>query len=186
MILSVVDISHDREAVEQLLHSATHDGLTGLLARTAFQHELEGALRRVRDGRPGLGLVFVDVDDFKDVNDRHGHAAGDAALAAIASRMADAVRPGDVAGRFGGDEFVVLLTRVHDLDEVASIAGRIQRGCTGSVAFGDEEIPVSVSVGAAYIPGEASPAAALEAADEAMYRAKGSGKSTVATVTVGA
>lgn len=108
-----------------LEHTASHDGLTGLANRSRLNQRLESAMGRLAPGSPGVALVFVDLDDFKPINDRHGHAVGDAVLVEVARRLTDAVLGSDTVCRLGGDEFVVLSLNVANDLEAAAIRRRV-------------------------------------------------------------
>lgn len=174
----VLDITERRMLEDQLTHRASHDPLTGLPNRMCVGEQLTRLLSR-RAPAPDVGVMFVDVDDFKDVNDRHGHAAGDAVLEAVAERLPQVVRPSDITGRWGGDEFVLLVDDVTGA-QVAELAARVDQAMQAPVTIGPLAIPVGVSVGATIArPGE-GPDAVLERADSAMYarkrrRAEGNG-----------
>jgi diguanylate cyclase (GGDEF)-like protein/PAS domain S-box-containing protein len=161
-------------AAERLLHRrATTDGLTGLPNRDQFVTELEDAL-----ARPGaaVGVLFIDLDRFKLVNDSHGHSAGDALLAEVARRMADAVRPDDLVARFGGDEFTVLCRGIRDTAVAERIVQRLRDALTTPVAVGETEVHVRLSVGLT-LGGEHDTADdLLSRSDAAMYEAKRAGR----------
>jgi diguanylate cyclase (GGDEF)-like protein/PAS domain S-box-containing protein len=123
LVLNTRDVSDRKELEAQLVHQAFHDGLTGLANRTLFTERVEHALARAAPG--DLAVLFIDLDDFKHVNDSLGHAAGDQLLVAAARRLQGCLRPTDVAARLGGDEFAVLLERVTDADGAATVAGRV-------------------------------------------------------------
>jgi diguanylate cyclase (GGDEF)-like protein len=162
-------------------HEAFHDPLTGLANRTLLADRLGQAL--ARSGRGGTTAVLVvDLDGFKHVNDTHGHAAGDAVLAAVAARLAAAVRPADTVARVGGDEFVVLC---QDLGEAAArvLAARIEAVVGAPHTVAGVEHVLAASIGIAQVADVATtPERLLAAADEAAYRAKaqGGGRSVVA------
>lgn len=168
----------DRKRLEaQLLHDALHDPLTGLANRVLFRDHLERALAWRRRSRSGVALLFLDLDDFKEVNDSFGHAAGDRVLVEVARRLSETVRAEDVAARQGGDEFTVLLARVRGPDEAAASAARLIEELERPIDLGDHMIKVGVSIGIA-MGSEAGPIAddLLAYADAAMYAAKAAGK----------
>lgn len=169
----------DRDARrDQLRHVAEHDALTGLLNRRAFVARVVGhiAERRVVDDPDDIVVLFCDLDRFEAVNDRHGHAAGDAVLMAAAARIRSCPREGDVVGRWGGDEFTVLLRGSPGAETVAELSGRITSAFDGPIALGPTTFDVGVSVGSSRAPvATADPSDLLRAADESMYRRKGAG-----------
>ena len=173
----LVDIT-DRKRIEaQLLHDALHDPLTGLANRVLLRDHIERALARLARGREQVALMFVDLDDFKRVNDSYGHAAGDQILVAIADRLSAAVRAGDVVGRQSGDEFAVLLPGVRTVDEATATAERLLGELRRPIMLGARSVIVGGSIGIALA---SDPAAAADEvmiqADGAMYAAKAMGK----------
>jgi diguanylate cyclase (GGDEF)-like protein/PAS domain S-box-containing protein len=168
----IVDVTARREAEVVLARQATHDALTGLPNRRLFLELLRAALRRLDRERGTVAVLFIDVDRFKQVNDLHGHAAGDDLLMRISRILADAVRPSDVTARHGGDEFTVLLDHLDDEGEAAVIAERI----LSALRAGTPGTPLDVSIGVAATTDPAMPPETLVAhADAAMYRAKSRG-----------
>lgn len=163
----VMDITERRMLEEQLTHRAFHDDLTGLPNRMCVSEQLDRLLSR-RAPAPQLGVMFVDVDNFKTVNDVHGHAAGDAVLQAVANRLPQVVRPSDVTGRWGGDEFVLLVDDVTE-GQVLALAERVNRVMAPPVDVGDARIQPSVSVGATVAHVGERAAGVLDRADAAMY-----------------
>jgi diguanylate cyclase (GGDEF)-like protein/PAS domain S-box-containing protein len=155
---------------ERMRHQAVHDPLTGLPNRTLLRDRLEHALAKREAG--STGLLFVDLDNFKDVNDAHGHAAGDAVLVEVARRLCATVRPADTVARLGGDEFVVVCEAV-DREAVAALGGRLQEAIQALLLAADAEHRLTASIGCAL--GERDPDELLAAADAAAYEAKGRG-----------
>jgi diguanylate cyclase (GGDEF)-like protein/PAS domain S-box-containing protein len=178
----LIDITDRKRLESKLIHDALHDPLTGLANRVLLRDHLERAL--ARQGRSGgtVALLFVDLDDFKRINDSYGHAAGDQILAQVAARLVGAVRADDVVGRQSGDEFAVLLNQVHGEDEAIASAERILGELRRPIQLGAWSIVVGGSIGIALTSergGLESGAAAeelLTQADAAMYAAKASGK----------
>jgi diguanylate cyclase (GGDEF)-like protein/PAS domain S-box-containing protein len=125
IVLNGRDVSERKAFEEQLAHQAFHDPVTELANRALFADRVQHSIRRSSRGGPSIGVVFIDLDDFKTVNDSLGHAAGDKVLQEVARRLQDTMRPVDTVARFGGDEFAVLLDEVRDSAEAATIAGRI-------------------------------------------------------------
>jgi len=168
----------DRKAVETALaHQAFHDALTGLANKALFVDRMSHALQRgERDATP-IGVLFVDLDDFKTVNDALGHATGDELLAAVAARFVSVVRAGDTVARFGGDDFAVLLESGDMPDTAVNMAARLAEVLQDPFRIGDAEVTVRASVGAAIgYPRNATSDNLLRDADLAMYLAKRNGK----------
>jgi diguanylate cyclase (GGDEF)-like protein/PAS domain S-box-containing protein len=175
-----LDISERKQAEEQLSWQAQHDALTGLPNRALFVQRLEGALDRRREGGGGrVAVLFVDLDNFKVVNDSLGHGVGDQLLEAVARRLRDVLRPQDVIARFGGDEFTVLLSDVHDEAHALRVADRLAGSLRGPMVINGDQRFITASVGLSMALDDAEepdPAAMLRDADAAMYRAKELGK----------
>ena len=168
--------------VEQLRHRAFHDPLTGLPNRALFRDRLAHALERsARDPDARYAVLFLDLDDFKRVNDRFGHDRGDDVLRTVAERLGAGLRRGDTAARLGGDEFTVLLEDAVDLDEVRATADRLALRVGRPIGEGDEEVVIGVSIGIALSP-EAGTTVdeLLTNSDAAMYLAKAAGKGRAA------
>ena len=158
-------------------HAAVHDPLTGLPNRVLFNDRLEHGLAQARRHGWSLAVMFIDLNDFKKINDTYGHDAGDSVLKTIASRLTQRVRDDDTVSRHGGDEFLYLLTAVNDEEDLPAIAEKIlasiQEPC--SVDIGDATIHSSTgaSIGIAIFPKNGSTAEILiQGADKAMYQAK--------------
>jgi diguanylate cyclase (GGDEF)-like protein len=162
-----------RALQDQLHHQAYHDPLTDLPNRTLFMESLREQL--ARDGG-GVAVLFIDVDDFKIVNDSLGHQVGDALLVSVARRLRHSVRPQDVVARLGGDEFAVLLPAAHDREQAQRVASRILTAFEAPVRAGEELVSVKLSLGIADGRGGADDFGIVRAADVAMYQAKAKGK----------
>ncbi|MBV9100642.1 MAG: EAL domain-containing protein [Candidatus Dormibacteraeota bacterium] len=163
----------------RLKHQAFHDPLTGLANRALFTDRLQHALTRRDRLQDSLAVVFLDLDDFKMINDSLGHAAGDELLVNVAGRLQTVLRPSDTAARFGGDEFAILLEEVGPGYDVIGVAERIVAVLHPHFMIGGREIAVHASLGVA--TGDSGPMPAeelLRRADVAMYRAKMKGKGT--------
>ena len=170
-VAALEDITTRRAAEHELSFQATHDALTGLPDRLLLRDRLAQGIARLDRHDATLGVLFIDLDGFKAVNDEHGHAVGDAVLAQVAARIAGAVRPGDTAARVGGDEFVVV---ADDVDEARSlaIADRVVGAVAGPIGVDEIEVTLGASIGVTLAgPGEAVDDV-LNRADQAMYRAK--------------
>ncbi len=178
------DITAVRKAEEQLKHLAHYDQLTGLPNRLLAMDRLEHAMERCSRSQGRVGVLFVDLDHFKTVNDSLGHNVGDDLLRAIAQRMREAVRGGDTVGRLGGDEFMVVLEEVADLSEVTGIARKLIAALAQPVAVAGHELKVSASIGISLYPDDGwSRDTLLRAADTAMYAAKERGRNRCAFYT---
>lgn len=175
-------------AREGMRFKATHDPLTSLWNRGAIVAHLEAEMNCVQQGGGSLSVLLCDVDHFKLFNDRHGHLVGDAVLREIAYRLAAAVKPGDLVGRYGGEEFLVLL-RDCDEQSIAQSADRVRLGvCSYPIAMGGEQLPLSVSIGAMNIEGSSNCddiQKVLSQVDAALYRAKMEGRNQVIISTPG-
>jgi diguanylate cyclase (GGDEF)-like protein/PAS domain S-box-containing protein len=166
-----------RQRTEQRMrHEALHDPLTGLANRTLLRDRLEHAIARSERERGATAVLFIDLDNFKAVNDSHGHATGDAVLVESARRLHGAVRPGDTVARIGGDEFVALCEDV-DADSALAVAHRLQDALRPSFTAGGVEHQLSASIGVAL--GDRDPDRLLGDADAASYRAKAAGRGRV-------
>ncbi|PRY31924.1 putative bifunctional diguanylate cyclase/phosphodiesterase [Pseudosporangium ferrugineum] len=176
VVLSSRVIDRRRRLEDELRRRATHDPLTGLANRALTADRLNAALARV-DAPDHVGLLFCDLDKFKDVNDRLGHDAGDQLLVQAADRLRGCMRQGDLLARFGGDEFVVLLDGVTDLDDVRAAGDRVVEAMEVPFPLLDERVEISASVGGVLgVRGHADPATMLRDADAAMYAAKHAGR----------
>lgn len=170
----------DRELIQQQLeYEATHDGLTKLANRRAVLAHLDGAIARADRSTTHAAVFFVDLDDFKSVNDSHGHYLGDNVLQTIAERLLTTVRAGDLAGRLGGDEFVVVAEPVFDVEEAIQIGDRIRRAINKPIVVDGTTITPDASIGVGLSSGDLNADEILRDADLAVYRAKGAGKSRV-------
>ncbi|HEY7400162.1 MAG TPA: sensor domain-containing diguanylate cyclase [Actinomycetota bacterium] len=174
------DITASKEAELRMQHMAYHDSLTGLPNRAMFEEHLELALARARRNDLAVAVLFLDLDDFKPVNDTHGHATGDAVLRQVGARLSGAVRDTDLVARQGGDEFLVLvadLARGDGRATAASMASRVVEHLDHELAVPFRlrvgEIALRASIGWAVYPFEGNDAASiLRRADEAMYERK--------------
>jgi diguanylate cyclase (GGDEF)-like protein/PAS domain S-box-containing protein len=187
--VAIFEINRDitaRKAVEQqLAWLAMHDDATGLPNRHLFLDRIESALASARRHQATIAVLFIDLDDFKPVNDTLGHAAGDALLAGVARRIEGCLRGEDTAARIGGDEFAVLLREVHDLAGAMLVADRLRAALATPFAILEGvTVHISSSIGLALSdagqPGT-TPEGLLRRADDAMYQAKRGGKNRIAS-----
>ncbi len=159
---------------EQLRHRAEHDTLTGLANRALFSQRVSDAVNA--ELRPdSVAVLYLDLDDFKSINDTFGHEAGDELLIEVSERLRKCLRPGDLAARLGGDEFAVILTDVSDPEQPIRVAERILDACRAPIRIADRDIVVRTSIGVA-LSGGISASDLIRNADVAMYRAKHSSK----------
>jgi diguanylate cyclase (GGDEF)-like protein/PAS domain S-box-containing protein len=180
IVLNIRDVSERKAFQAELEHQAFHDTLTGLPNRALFRNRVEHALASQRRSGSPVTVLFLDLDDFKVVNDSLGHAAGDEVLREVAKRIDDCMRPVDSAARLGGDEFAVMIQDVENELRAVEIAQRLMAGLAAPVSLPGRAVSIAVSVGIALSDqGAASPRDAeelLRNADAAMYMAKESGK----------
>lgn len=171
------DVTERQRYQEQIAHRATHDDLTGLPNRTLLLDRLQQAIAAaIRFGR-GVGVVFVDVDDFKVINDSLGHSAGDLALRTVATRLVACVRDADTVGRFGGDEFVLVISEQDDSSGVLRVIERITSAFAEPLGIGGALYYLSCSIGYCFYPQHGNDAETLLMhADSAMYQAKQAGR----------
>jgi diguanylate cyclase (GGDEF)-like protein/PAS domain S-box-containing protein len=167
--------------LQEAHHRALHDPLTGLPNRRQLEESLLAAIARAGEQRHRVGLLFCDVNDFKNVNDTLGHAAGDRVLEHVARMLSQAVRDADIVTRYSGDEFVVLIPRLGHAGELAAVAERVRNCLAGAVTVAAAELRLGMSVGVAdtAVPADSDGAghrelatALLIAADHDMYRVK--------------
>jgi diguanylate cyclase (GGDEF)-like protein/PAS domain S-box-containing protein len=175
---SLTDITERKLSEERLLHDALHDSLTGLPNRALFMDRLGHALERAkRHPEFSFAVIFIDLDRFKMVNDSFGHAAGDALLAEVATRLCECLRAGDTVARLGGDEFTVLVEDLDDVGDATATAERIQARFARPFDLGGHEVFASASVGVALNAiGYDRPEDILRDANTAMHRAKSQGR----------
>ncbi len=175
-MIQVVDVTAEREAQEQLSYQAFHDSLTGLRNRAWILDMLDVDLRAARRIGSHVGVFFIDLDNFKLVNDSLGHAAGDEVLATVAERISSALRPTDRVGRFGGDEFVVVVPDVQGGADVERVAERISAEISSELIVQGHRIVPTASMGIAVSTPTSTPASLLRDTDSALFRAKDSGR----------
>lgn len=179
-VSSFDDITEDIREWDELQFAAKHDPLTDLVNRTELMAQVESRLsERKRDPGAQLGVLYIDVDGLKPVNDTYGHATGDDVLTAIAQRIRQQVRQGDVVARVGGDEIVVALPGIHGLSEAEFVAAKIKAAMAAPIHSHGHSLVVTVSVGVASGAADADPEHLLRQADAALYRAKHEGRNRV-------
>lgn len=167
-----------QSSYRSLQKMASHDALTGLANRTKFMHRLEITIAQARRNKTSLLLMFIDLDNFKHINDSLGHQVGDELLVALADRLNKNIRKSDTVSRFGGDEFVIFFSQLSgDADDTNELASNIRNILASPVKIGPRELKMTSSIGLAKFPDDASDANALiKAADTAMYQSKIKGK----------
>jgi diguanylate cyclase (GGDEF)-like protein/PAS domain S-box-containing protein len=166
----LLDITREREAEQQLRQLALYDPLTGLANRAFFHERLKHAIKLRHDEGHATGLLYIDLDDFKGINDRWGHDLGDEVLREIGQRIEHSVRPGDTAARLGGDEFAVVLTEPVTPDDAVGVAERLLTEIGRPLESGSGSLYTAASIGIAFGSDDET---LLREADIAMYRAKG-------------
>jgi diguanylate cyclase (GGDEF)-like protein/PAS domain S-box-containing protein len=185
VVISLTDVTEQKRALDalraseqEMQHMARRDPLTGLPNRLGLQDRLLHALALAQRARSTLGLLLIDLDRFKTVNDSLGHAAGDGLLQVVAARLTETLRASDTIARLGGDEFLVVIENISGRSELESVAGKILQAIALPVPIGGHEVFVTPSIGITVFPDDAEDMAALlRQADVAMYRAKDLGRS---------
>lgn len=163
--------------VSELRHMAYHDPLTGLVNKQMFLHTLEHDIALAGRNGHAVGMHFLDVDNFKEINDTYGHEMGDEFLRQLTTRLQTLLRGSDTLGRFGGDEFLIIQNVVHTTENVLTLAGKIVSSFAQPVICNGQPVETSLSVGVAIYPNHATDAESLICkADKALYMAKTSGK----------
>jgi diguanylate cyclase (GGDEF)-like protein/PAS domain S-box-containing protein len=181
IVVTMRDTTSRRELEQQLERRAFQDELTGLANRALFADRLDHALNRTaRDSDVRIAVLFVDLDDFKAVNDGMGHGAGDEVIRGVAERIRTCVRPGDTVARLGGDEFAVLLEDIPSTSHVSSLAQRLLEVLQLPIDVTGVSLAVPASVGVTFATRDSTVESLLRDADIAMYSAKSQGKSRVA------
>lgn len=179
-VASLLDITDRKQAEMHLQRMATHDELTKLPNRRLFQQRLEHALIRAHRHNSLLGVLYLDLDDFKYVNDTFGHDMGDLLLRLLAGRVLECVRENDTVARIGGDEFTVILEDAYQIDDIVTVANRIIESVSKPFALGSHESTVTISIGVSVYPADGDTTQELlKKSDMAMYKAKRQGKNNL-------
>ena len=169
-ILNTRDVTERKALEAEIVYRANHDPLTGLANRSAFTDRLEEALSRARRSGIPVGLLMLDLDDFKPVNDTHGHQAGDLVLVEVARRLRDGIRTTDLAARMGGDEFSIILENAGDADEIAALAERLEADLAEPVTLpSGHQVRVTASMGLAGSRTDGDADVLLREADQHLY-----------------
>ena len=172
-LLSVQDITARKRTEHGLVHAAMHDSLTNLPNRRLLHDRLTTALARAARSHETVAVIFLDLDGFKAVNDKHGHQTGDALLVAVAGNLEAGLRSCDTVARLGGDEFVVVCSDLHGADSLSGLTERVQQAVRRPISVHGVHTAVTASLGVAVAgPWAHTPAALLRLADVAMYNAK--------------
>jgi diguanylate cyclase (GGDEF)-like protein/PAS domain S-box-containing protein len=167
------EVTELRRAERELEHRASHDPLTGLPNRHQLQSELRSAIAHAAETGDGIAVLYLDLDGFKEVNDRGGHDAGDRLLREVAQRLQQGLRQGDLVARVGGDEFVALLPGCRDAEAARVVADGLRTRLSPPYTLPDGSFQLDASVGIACFPADGSdPEALIAYADRAMYAAK--------------
>jgi len=180
--LFIISVSRKTErrlqnAYEELAFNANHDALTGLANRRLFNEIMLQTIRSAKRDNISCALLYIDLDDFKDVNDEYGHEAGDQVLVKIAKRIKSSVRESDTIARIGGDEFIVLLHKTIDRDDIKATAEKILKKLTQPIEVKENEVKVSASIGITISPDDGIDLDALMSkADSALYSCKKQGR----------
>lgn len=183
-VVHAQDVTERKEREDRLRHRALHDPLTGLPNRAYFAERLDRALAAGTERRRQLSVLLLDLDGFKAVNDRFGHDAGDSLLVAVGQRLVTCLRPCDVAARFGGDEFALLIERIGGLAAPIAVAKRVLASLHSPIPIGDVEATISAGIGIARpTTGTMRAGDLLRGADSALYGAKAMGPGSYAVFT---
>jgi diguanylate cyclase (GGDEF)-like protein/PAS domain S-box-containing protein len=175
-VMVVHDVTAARDLSAKLERLALHDGLTDLPNRSLFTDRLDRALARASRAGNSVVLLFIDLDEFKPVNDTLGHALGDRLLQSVADRLRKCMRQADTVSRFGGDEFLILLPDVSPAQDAAVCAAKVFRALQAAHQIGEHELHVTASIGVSSYPRDAADGnGLLKCADTAMYKAKSRG-----------
>jgi diguanylate cyclase (GGDEF)-like protein/PAS domain S-box-containing protein len=171
------DLSEEKASEEKISYLALHDTLTGLNNRYQFENRLEHALLSRQHNNHMIALLFLDLDNFKDINDNYGHETGDRVLQTVAKQLRSLIRKEDTLARFGGDEFVILSEHLHESNDASSIAQNILNKFMQPITVEEQIFHLSFSIGIALYPSDGiDKSTLLKAADVAMYKAKANGK----------
>ena len=171
------DITEIKKNEEKLKHQAYFDALTGIPNRTLFLDRSEIALNQAKRSNEGLAVIFIDLDEFKELNDTLGHAAGDVMLKSVAQRFINCARKSDTVSRRGGDEFTILMPRIKNIEDAVKLAERILLSNKNAISIKEKMVFPKTSIGISIYPHDGDSIETLiNNADKAMYCAKDSGK----------
>ncbi len=171
------DITERKQAEKIIRHMSSHDTLTNIPNRALLMDRMDQALARARRDKTKIAVMFIDLDNFKPINDAMGHIVGDKALKLIAKRLSSCLRETDTVARFGGDEFVVILTDINNREDASNMAQKLNASLSKPINLGGKKISMGASIGIAFYPDHAkTPETLLSMADKAMYVVKNKGK----------
>ena len=174
------DVTHQRKDAQEHIYLATHDPLTGLSNRLLLNDRLEHAINHAERFNKCVATIFIDLDNFKPINDTYGHSIGDEILKSVADAMKSALRKEDTICRFGGDEFVILIEELSSFNYLEKILEKIHKISKQRFIINGHDLSIGMSIGTSIYPNDASsPENLLKCADEAMYRAKHNGKNHI-------
>ena len=174
---TAADITEETRAQAHIHYLSQHDPLTGLPNRSRLQEHLTAKLHALNGANAKLTLLYIDLDRFKPVNDTMGHAAGDEILVRVAERLRQCIRADDLVARIGGDEFVMVISRLRDQDDVRQLCTRLLESLAKPFGYGQQQVFIGASIGVAIAPQDSSQASELlRCADVALYQAKNSGR----------
>jgi diguanylate cyclase (GGDEF)-like protein/PAS domain S-box-containing protein len=177
LVISVRDVTERSEWEKKLIYQANFDQLTGLFNRHYMQSYMESVFARVRRSQSQVGVLFLDLDNFKHINDTHGHATGDEVLQQTAARIRELLRKSDTPARTGGDEFTILLENINSAADIENVARKLVERFVHPFVLGEGEIYTTVSIGICIFPDDGeSLTQIMQHADMAMYRAKLEGR----------
>jgi diguanylate cyclase (GGDEF)-like protein/PAS domain S-box-containing protein len=177
MIGTVTDISIQKENEKEIQHQANYDSLTLLPNRKLFNELLTEEIKKAQRGKSLLWILFLDLDGFKEINDKYGHHMGDELLIVVANRIQSILRKVDIVARLGGDEFVVILSSISDISDVDHIASNLINVISAPCKLSEQEVSVTVSIGIASFPKDTENSEDLiKFSDQSMYAAKKEGK----------
>jgi len=177
------DVTYQRKDAAEHAYLATHDPLTGLSNRLLLNDRLEHAIDHAKRFEKCIAVIFCDLDNFKPINDTHGHATGDSVLIQVAERLRSVLRKEDTVCRYGGDEFLILIEDLSEFETLDTVVQKIGTISQTPVHVGKQGLHIQMSIGVAIYPSDAQDAdSLLDLADKAMYRAKNSGKNGIAYV----
>ena len=176
IIAAIRDISERKQLEDNLKHLAEHDSLTGLLNRTLLEDRITQAITLAKRNQSCFAVCFLDLDEFKEVNDAYGHGVGDLVLCAVTKSLRQCIRDVDTLARVGGDEFALLLLNINSAEDAITVAKKILRACRNKILINDKKFLITISIGIAIYRTGDTHQTLLKKADTAMYDVKNHGK----------